>query len=307
MYTVEPIIKSIVLIGILLLFGSAFFNIFILKPISLSMLNVGDNNVWQKTIIPRNIFALIAFLITLIGSALQLILHTSSLYEVTTISSFPDSALSVFYDTTWGKLAWAKLCILITLPVSYSIYRYKQTKETASDFPGFHYILLATCVLYFIAHSLSGHNAAISSLYYQGIVINIIHIVFSGIWTGSVITLTIYCHYLNSKFPETNLSDFIKLSFFKFRAFAILSIVVLSITGLYVAWMQVNKPEALFTLYGISIILKVLLIGLAVFIAGVNTYIIIKFFKSPTSMTRIAISLITIESCLLYTSPSPRD
>jgi len=63
--------------------------------------------------------------------------------------------------------------------------------------------------------------------------------------------------------------------------------------------MQVNKPEALFTLYGITLIAKVLLISLAIIIAGINTYVIIKFLKKPTSMTRIAIALITIESILI--------
>ena len=299
LYNAEPVVKSIILIGILLLFGTAFFNLAILKPISVNMLNGTSNNIWQTTLIPRNILILTGFLITLTGSSAQLVLHTSSLYEVTTLSAFLNSMVNVFSDTTWGKLAWAKFCILLTLPISYVIYRYKQTDENQSELLGLQYLILATCIVFFIAHSLSGHNASISSLYYQGVVINMLHIVFSGIWTGSVVALTVYSQFLKNKLSTTNLSDFIKLSFIRFRNTGILSIVLLSVTGLYVGWMQVNKPEALFTLYGISLITKMILISLAIIIAGINTYVIIKFFKNPTSMTRIAISLITVESILI--------
>ena len=178
LYNAEPVVKSIILIGILLLFGTAFFNLAILKPIAVNMLNGTSNNIWQTTLIPRNILILTGFLITLTGSSAQLVLHTSSLYEVTTLSAFLNSMVNVFSDTTWGKLAWAKFCILLTLPISYVIYRYKQTDENQSELLGLQYLILATCIVFFIAHSLSGHNASISSLYYQGVVINLslIHI-----------------------------------------------------------------------------------------------------------------------------------
>ena len=299
LYNAEPLVKSIILIGILLLFGSAFFNLIILKPISLTMLTATNINIWQITLIPRNILLLAGFIITLTGCSAQLVLHVSSLYEVTTLNSFLNSIVSIFFDTTWGKLAWAKLCILLTLPISYATYHYKQSDQRENLLIGSQYLVIATCMVFFIAHSLSGHNASISSLYYQGVVINILHIVFSGIWTGSVVTLTVYSHCLRNRLSTINLSDFIKQAFLKFRNVGIFSIILLSITGLYVGWMQVNKPEALFTLYGITLIAKVLLISLAIIIAGINTYVIIKFLKNPTSMTRIAIALITIESILI--------
>jgi len=299
LYDMEPVVKSIILIGILLLFGTAFFNLVILKPISLNMSDHTKNSVWEITLVPRNMLLLIGFVVTLTGSSIQLILHVSSLYEVSTFNFFLNSLINVFFDTTWGKLAWAKLFILLTLPVSYAIYRYQQANKKNQESVGLQYLVIATGVVFFVAHSLSGHNASISSLYFQGVIINILHVIFSSIWTGSIITLTVYSYCLRKKLSSANLSDFIKLSFFKFRNIGILSIALLSITGLYVGWMQVNKPEALFTLYGISLLTKITLISLAIIIAGINTYVIIKFLKNPTSMTRIAIYLITVESILI--------
>lgn len=285
LYESEPIIKSFSLLGTLILFGSFFTYIFIITPVLAGKTAI-------NILASKACFAvlLISYAMATLSSITQLILHTSSIYEIGLFNTIGSPLINIYTDTTWGKLMWLKLLILLFIPVVFQVAKLISNHHSKSLYYINPVFFIPISLMLLLLHSLSSHNATVSELYYQGVFIDFIHMLFSAIWIGGVLLLTITLYAVKNTANSIDLNNLTKSLFKQFSPIAILTIIILSITGIFSAWLQVNKIEALSTYYGVTLVVKVCLIAIALLIAGINSLFFIKTRKISSVPGRLLIS-----------------
>ncbi len=191
----------------------------------------------------------------------------SSLLEVVTQNVW----LSSFTETRFGQAALARIILVASLFVLYvgagpAVERWRIQRlwnVRTLDAAGF---ALASLIL--LSVSLSSHAAASSDSSQLPTLLDWLHLLAVGAWTGGLFALTVV---LRAK-ATGNHAATIQTIVRRFSNVAIGSVVLFSITGLYSMWRQVASPAALTsTPYGESLIIKHLFITPMLVLGLLNT------------------------------------
>jgi len=119
-------------------------------------------------------------------------------------------------------------------------------------------LLASVAVLLVI--SLNSHAAAIQDGAWLAVTLDWLHQVAAAAWVGGLFSFAVLVPTVTSALQPPQRLSILATVVPRFSALAILSVVVLALTGTFQAWLQVKSLQALPTLYGGSLVLKLLLL-----------------------------------------------
>ncbi len=136
-------------------------------------------------------------------------------------------------------------------------------------------VILSAAVL--LTTSLNSHAASNTGLTWRSVSFDWLHLISTGLWAGSIFTLLLVTLAV-LPILKPGSGDRTRLLANLIPAFsqvAVLCVLVLVITGTFNAFQQLSSPSELFTTgYGISLLVKIILTGLLMALAGYNRLLV---------------------------------
>jgi copper resistance protein D len=179
---------------------------------------------------------------------------------------------TVLLRTHYGRVWFARLGALALLWLGWGVGR---KRLHAQAIPA---LMLAGGSLLALTRSLSGHAADWGDVTLP-VLMDGLHLLAAGLWGGGLLALAsaVLPGALRDMDPHrTCLADIAR----RFSALASLALVVVLLTGVANAWVQVGTVRALWaTPYGRTLLAKLLLVGLVLLLGAVNHYLYVPLLQ----------------------------
>jgi copper transport protein len=236
------------LLGVTGAVGALACWLFVLRPTSERL----DDNTADHVRSRALNLVLLGALVSLIGSLIALVVQAYNAGDGLAFSAVTDTLL----DTRFGHLWIARIILLA------GVVAIATTDVLWDDEPPVWMVALALAVggAAFLPYSLNAHGAALEVGRAAAIAADWLHIAATSVWIGGVITLLVALVYglRGSASPERRAVYAGAIS--RFTTLALVSVVVLALTGVYAAWVHVGNLTALReTDYGRALVIKLLL------------------------------------------------
>lgn len=265
----EPLVRSLLLWGLLTVTGGLAFERFITRPLAKSN---KDNEINETLATRVTTITWIALVIAALAAFAQLLLQAAALFDIPVGQVFGGPLRSALSRTDWGQ-AWVwRAWLLLLLIVLYAVLtalRTQPSRQTRKILPVVQVITLLNAFAVLFTLSLVSHAAAMEELRAPAVFSDFIHLIASSFWVGGLVHLAVgfpLMLSLEGKIRRDWLSRLIP----RFSAQAILSVGVLVITGLYSTWAQVTNPLAFATPYGLTLLAKVTLLVPLIILGAIN-------------------------------------
>jgi copper transport protein len=170
-------------------------------------------------------------------------------------------------DTRYGHVWFARIGLLVAFAAGLalsSVWRRKPPRWV--DIPVFALGGVALLPLALVSHASGetvGRGTAVASDW--------LHLVAASVWIGGLLALLVTLIYGLRRTPSTDRREVYALAIPRFSVLAISSVVILSLTGFYSAWLQVGNLTALLhTSYGHVLLVKLGLIATMLVLGLIN-------------------------------------
>jgi len=212
-------------------------------------------------------YAVIAFILALLGSAFALVVQSLSLSDGT----FFDKLMNTVGQTRFGRLWLLRIGLIVLegLILSASAWwfiRHRRIEAIAA------WIVALTLPLPFslISHASAqpvGRGVALSADFF--------HLLAAGTWIGGIFILVTVLFPMLRKLDPGQRREVLIVAIPRFSLVAIVAFASLGLTGFYAGWLQVGNLHALVsTGYGRSLIVKLGLLAVIIVIAAINLLVI---------------------------------
>ena len=264
----EPFMRWVVLLGGLSVLGVLMLWLVVLRPPLVAMSDADDLVARVRDRTDKIVIA--GIIVALLGSAGHLLVQASSVHEVSLLDALGEPVRFVVTETEWGRGWLQRTSLLIgVLGPTWALLRLRNTpsprRDTALWMSAFLVTALAMATL-----SATSHGAATPGIELAATVTDYIHLLAAGFWVGGLFGLALILPVVFSHSPGGNVRQTILAVLPRFSLVAGLSVVALTVTGLYSAWAQVTVLPALTVPYGQTLIAKTALVGVLLIFGATN-------------------------------------
>ncbi len=259
----EPVSKWLSFIGITTAVGAVFAWLWAIRP---AMLEHGQRELPVARRRARGL-ALIGLGIAILGSILALSAQTIVVTLGFSVADVIDTLFSTQYGLFWG-LRMLQFGMLGVILFSGALWRQSRVRRTG-------WVALGIAALALLPFSMSSHAAAVSIGTTVAIVNDWFHLAATAVWIGGVIAL-MGAAILPTRDSEPEERRAIYADLIpRFSTLAIISVVILTVSGIYSSWLQVGSVTAMQeTEYGRTLGLK-LLLSVPLFVLGAVNLLVI--------------------------------
>ncbi len=264
----EPFMRWVVLLGGLSVLGVLMLWLVVLRPPLVAMSDADDlvARVRDRT----DKIAVAGIVVALLGSAGHLLVQASSVHEVSLLDALGEPVRFVITETDWGRGWLQRISLLIgALGPIWALLRLRNVpsprRDTVLWISAFLVTALAMATL-----STTSHGAATPGIELAATVTDYIHLLAAAFWVGGLFGLALILPVVFSHSPEGNVRQVVLAVLPRFSLVAGLSVVALTVTGLYSAWAQVTVLPALTVPYGQTLIAKTALVGVLLIFGATN-------------------------------------
>ena len=257
----ESTVRWLAYMGMLVFSGGIAFRLFVAGPSAGTSDELAAfDNVGIKVVAA-------AAVVFLIAANTALALQTISLFDAFSFAG----AMAVIGETTFGA-PWAVQATASALGIVFiSIASYTDADSRKKWF----WAALAASLIMFAAAGVTGHARAASAEYVLAIPSDWLHLAAASVWVGGLVMIVfavpraVAAHDQEAKLAAY--SGYIS----RFNKLAVMSVLLISATGIYNSYIHVESFAALFgTTYGQLLIAKAALSLLMVMIGGLNAYVL---------------------------------
>jgi putative copper export protein len=126
------------------------------------------------------------------------------------------------------------------------------------------------------------------------VLIDWIHLVAVSVWIGGLFTLGFVFQYIAVPAGTEEVTRGLAAIGRPFSRMAAYCVFTLFVAGLFNAWLQVGSPQLLVTTsYGLTLLAKLFMVGLALALAAVNRYYLLPLLRDPTeARNRLPVKMI---------------
>lgn len=229
---------------------------------------------------------------------LRFVLFSLSLYAIATLGVLVAQSITsgglpsigrVLTTTRFGSIWMLRVALLLALGllVGKSWSDWKNTLKAERRL----HAAVGLSVLLMITQSLNSHNAAVNDLPYLAFAADLVHLFGAAIWVGGlfqmILTLPAWIHAFEASERPRALATVIA----RFSIIGFLMVNVLVATGIYSLVVQVGSLEAFFeTLYGQSLMLKIVIIGVVMAIAAFNLIVVRPSLAEATAQRALSLT-----------------
>ena len=269
----EPFIRWLVLLSALALTGGLVFELLVSGPV----LTAAGTRSPLGRLRPRlrsssQRLLWFALIMLLAASGAQLLMQAATLFEVPSLEAAGAPAMEVLQTTEWGRM-WlyrAGLAVLVgalfLLPL---IVRFRRAPRQDRLVTIILWLALIASLGILLTISMTSHAAATIGIARFALINDMVHLTAAAVWVGGLMHLIAGTPLFIGGISESPRRHALSRLVRRFSAAAVLSVVVLIITGVYSAWAQVTVT-ALDTPYGTALIVKVAVIAVLLLVAAVN-------------------------------------
>ena len=270
----DPFIRWLLLLSVLALMGGLVFELLVSRPVltaagtrsPLGRLRPRLRSSSQRLLW----FALIVFLA---ASVAQLLTQVVAAFDIPLTETAGARAIELLQETDWGRMwLWrAGLAVLVgalfLLPL---IVRFRRAPRQDRLVTIILWLALIASLGILLTISMTSHAAATIGIARFALINDMVHLTAAAVWVGGLMHLIAGTPLFIGGISESPRRHALSRLVRRFSAAAVLSVVVLIITGVYSAWAQVTEFAALDTPYGTALIVKVAVIAVLLLVAAVN-------------------------------------
>lgn len=222
----------------------------------------------QRLLTLAAVAATLLLVATLAGTTGQLVKGTrQSLAASLTLATLSDFLLTTRAGSIWlVRLALALLALAVILPSAVRTLRGRAPTAALLVLPAYGGIVIGANTL--LATSFLSHAAATSLAPVLAVVMDWLHLLATSLWIGGLAGLVATVPLVIADPPGRAV---LRAAVGRFSDLALISVGVLTLTGLYAAWLHIASPTDLLTTdYGRALTLKLVLFGALIALGGVN-------------------------------------
>ena len=290
----EPFMRWAVLLGGLSVLGVLMLWLVVLRPPLVSMSDTEDlvARVRDRT----DKIAVAGIVLALLGSLGHLLVQASSVHEASLMETFGEPIRFVVTETEWGGGWLQRTSLLIgALGPMVALLRLHKVpshrRDTALRISAFLVTAFAMATL-----SATSHGAATPGIELAATVTDYIHLLAASFWVGGLFGLALILPVVFSHSPEGNVRQVILAVLPRFSLVAGLSVVALTVTGLYSAWAQVTVLPALVVPYGQALLIKTALVGVLLVFGATNLLWLIPAIRADRKAASLLRRTVTVEA-----------
>ena len=199
-----------------------------------------------------------------------------------------DATWATLSDTGWGHLWLAREIALVIAAAD--LYRAARSSNLANGGGGLPRLAVVALAAVVGLESWAGHAASLPSGSVLAVVASATHLVAAGVWVGGLATLVI-CLLPMMRRPLDSRREILETAWRAFGPVAAAAAVVLVATGIYAAGLHIpDLSFVLSTVYGGTVVVKLVLVVVAVILAVVNTMLVnprVAFRLAPRLAARV--------------------
>ena len=150
-----------------------------------------------------------------------------------------------------------------------------------------------------LTFSLASHAAATTSVRIPGITSDYLHILAAALWGGGLFYFAAVMPTLLKELSEAERRAVLGALVPRFSVLATLSVVTLLVTGVFGAWIQVSTVKATTTPYGLTLLAKVVVIGVLLALGAVNLLWVRRKVETEPSAGRLLRKTVAAEAGLM--------
>ncbi len=234
------------LLGLACVIGSFLVWYWVLAP---SMAAVDDARL-ERTARRVRLLALIGAAVALVGSILLLIAQAQS----TGVGTGPGALGDIVVNSRFGHLLLARVVILLAVgALAWNSGAWKTPPNTRLRWLALTLIAAAP-----IPYSLSSHAAAVDGGRPTSVASDWLHVTAASVWIGGLLALVVGLTAARTLSDDRRRQVY-AVAIPRFSTMAIISVVILGITGFYASWLEVgNITSLLHTTYGRTLLVKLI-------------------------------------------------
>ena len=269
--------RWLVYLAMMTLFGGFAFRLLVLKPSLEQARDLSDEERAFGFGQAENRFVRLTWLslaLLAVAALASLILQTSAVLDVSFAQAFAPSRLfQVLTETSYGSPWILQIAVMLAL-VGIVFFIARGRKDLSAKTPLL-WIGLGLSALLFLTPSLTGHARAAVKEYQFAVFSDWLHLVAVGSWVGGLFHLALTMPKSIAHFGGSRrlcvLSRVIPL----FSRLAIVSSILIALTGIYNSWIHVDSFSALWnTTYGQVLSMKIILFLPMLALGGLNTFVL---------------------------------
>jgi copper transport protein len=268
----EPVFRWLVLLSALTIVGGLGLELVVTRPALMRRDSNQSLRILEERLSSRNLRLLwIALGVLLLASLGQLIIQASIVHRIPLHQTLGGPLVSILTDTQWGSLWLWRVGLLLPLAILVPLREeyYRASTKRVSRLTA-RVLALGIGAAILLTLSLSSHNAAVAEVRTAAIFSDFVHLLAAGFWIGGLFHLVLGVPLILQTLSQSQRRAVLSALLPRFSVVAILSVGTLVITGLYSGWVQVTIVEAVATPYGLTLLVKLGLVGLLVFLGGLN-------------------------------------
>ena len=271
-------------LAMMTLFGGFAFRLLVLGPSLRKAHNLGVEQTETTLVKSHRHFVELSWLsigLLVLTTLAALVLQTATVLDETIGQALaPSRLLQVIRRTSYGgpwllQMTTLLLVAVIILFVSRRADKKKSNAKVNHVNPALLWTGLGTTALMFLSPSLTGHAAVAAKEWPLAVFSDWLHLVAAGFWVGGLFHLVLNMTRATSGLDGRQRLHVLHSVIPVFTRVAIVSTLLIAITGVYNSWMHVDSFSALWnTPYGKTLSLKVLLFIPMITLGGLNTFVI---------------------------------
>jgi copper transport protein len=268
----EPVFRWLVLLSALTIVGGLGLELLVTRPALMRSRSNQSLRILEERLASRSLRLLwIAMGVLFLASLGQLIVQSSIVHGIPLYRTLGGPLASILTDTQWGSLWLWRVGLLLPLAVLVPLrgeYYRESTKRISRLATRILALGIGAAIL--LTLSLSSHNAAVAEIRAAAIFSDYVHLLAAGFWVGGLFHLALGVPLVLQTLSPSQRRAALSALIPRFSVVAILSVGTLVITGLYSGWVQVTIVEAVATPYGLTLLAKLGLVGLLLFLGALN-------------------------------------
>ena len=272
----EPFVRWVMLVSVLAMVGGLTFDLLVSRPVLLSRRAEPSVRRVGAALASRSLkLMFLAVGLFIASSIVQLVLNAAAAHEVSFPGTLGSPLWSILTDTEWGQLwVWRmglSLAFLAALAVlMFESMRTRPEEETERWAVGARLLALGFGGGILVTLSLTSHGAATTGIRSAALFSDYLHLAASAFWVGALFHFALGVPLVLRSLPPGQRRACLAGLVPRFSTVAALSVAVLIVTGIFGAWAQVTVAPALATPYGLTLVVKVVLVALLLAVGALN-------------------------------------
>ena len=273
----QSVVRWFEYLAMMMLFGGFAFYLFVLKPA------FHRNSTQTHEVVPSSegarrlaLLSGLCLVVLVLASSAELVLQAATVFDKSVSEVLSPTLLRQLITQTGFGTSWLLQTASIGALLLVVIFIFRQTKGKSRDGSDFLWWAgLAASGLLLAAPTLTGHAAAAAKEYPFAKTTDWLHLAAAGVWVGGLFHLALTMPKALSRLEPHQRVRVLHRVIPLFTRLAVVSTILIVLTGVYNSWMHVDRFGALWsTSYGKTLSLKVLLVIPMLILGGVNTFVI---------------------------------